>query len=104
MATLKELLPYLEQGYHAIDPSRIGPAYIRPYKQGEEIRFEWTAYNMEGEWAGPDIWRKDQIMKWNSDGWGIHYDEEQSAETPEQIEQVIREGRASRDKEFEPIP
>jgi hypothetical protein len=104
MATLKALLPYLEQGYHAIDPYRTGPAYVRPFKQGDTTLFLWTAYNMESEWAGPDIWRKDQIMKWNSDGWGIQYDEEESADTPELIEQVIREGRAYRDKAFEDTP
>lgn len=100
MATIKDIMPYLEQGYMAIDPYRTGPAYLKPVKQGNDLVFEWTAYNMESEWAGPDMHTKAAVMKWNSDGWGIHCEDEDSVERPEQIEAAIREGRAYKAEGF----
>jgi hypothetical protein len=96
-------MPYLEQGYIAVDHQRMGPAYLYPEKQGETLRFKWTAYNMEGEWAGPDYHSRDYVLTWRSSSWGIlmsasgsEYDEDE----PEKIEKAIAEGRAYKAEDF----
>ena len=110
MATIQQLMPYLEQGYIAVDHVRIGPAYLHPKKQGDTLVFEWTAYEMESEWSGPVIHSKEYVLTWNSDEWGIlchtqptvphggtsEYDEDK----PERIEQAIADGLAYKAEGF----
>lgn len=104
MATIQELMPYLEQGYIAVDHVRTGPAYLRPKKQEGSLVFEWTAYNMESEWAGPEIHAQEYVRTWRSDNWGILCStkptvpgggrSEYSEDRHEQIKQAIAEGLA----------
>jgi hypothetical protein len=110
MATIKELLPYLEQGYIATDMVRIGPAYLHPKKQDDILVFEWTAYEMESEWSGPEIHTREYVLTWRSDNWGIlchtkpatpqggtsEYDEDD----PEKIKQAIADGLAYKAEGF----
>ena len=102
MATIKELMPYLEQGYIANDGMR--HAYLHPIKQGETLTFEWKAYEMEGEWSGPETHTHAYVLTWRSDRWGIlchtkptnpgggtsEYEEDE----PEKIKQAIADGLA----------
>lgn len=105
MATIKKLMPYLEQGYSATDYIRIGPAYLTPKKQNESIVFEWTAYNMESEWAEPEIHTQEYVCTWRSSNWGILCADgsgsEYSEDDPEKINQVIADGRAYKSEGFE---
>ena len=64
MATIQQLMPYLEQGYIAYDHVRC--AYLEPKKQGDALVFEWKAYEMEGEWSGPDIHTREYVLAWKS--------------------------------------
>lgn len=107
MATISELMPYLEQGYTAADHHRHGPAYLTPKKQNGEIVFEWTAYEFEGEWAGPEVHDREYVMTWESDDWGINCHTEPrggaeyGADNKEDIEQAIAEGRAYIAEDFQ---
>ncbi len=103
MATIRDLMPYLEQGYIAVDHVRIGPAYLHPKKQDGSLVFEWTAYEMEGEWAGPETHTQEYVRTWRSDDWGILCEEkgsEYSEDVPEQIDQAIAEGLAYKTEGF----
>jgi hypothetical protein len=100
MATIKELMPYLEQGCIAVDHQRIGPAYLHPKKQNDAHVFEWTAYEMEGEWSGPEIHSREYVLTWESDDWGIlchsnpdGWGSEDDESDPKGIEQAIANGR-----------
>jgi hypothetical protein len=97
MATIQELMPYLEQGYIAADHVRMGPAYLHPQKQDGGLVFEWTAYQMESEWAKPAIHTQAAVCTWRSNNWGILYQDggsELSTDEPERIKQVIAAGQA----------
>ena len=108
MATIQQLMPYLEQGYIAHDHVR--RAYLEPKRQGDAVVFEWKAYEMEGEWSGPDIHTREYVLAWKSDRWGIlcrtepilpgggisEYD----TDKPERIEQAIADGLAYKAKGF----
>jgi hypothetical protein len=110
MATIKEFMPYLEQGYIAADHHRIGPAYLRPKKQGDALVFEWTAYEMESEWSGPEIHSKDYVLTWQSDNWGIichtkpmgslRGTSDYETDEPERREQAIADGLAYKAEGF----
>jgi len=105
MATIQQLMPYLEQGYIAHDHVR--HAYLYPQKQEDGmLTFKWTAYEMEGEWSGPDIHSQEYVLTWKSDRWGIlcHTHpgggSEYATDKPEQIEQAIADGLAYKDRSF----
>lgn len=110
MATISALMPYLEQGYIAVDHHRIGPAYLHPKKQDDTLVFEWTAYEMESEWSGPVIHPKDSVLTWKSDRWGIlcHTKptvphggtSEYDTDEPEQIAQAIADELAYKAEDF----
>lgn len=106
MATITQLMPYLEQGYTAHDHVR--RAYLTPKKQDGALVFEWKAYEMEGEWSGPETHTKEYVLTWKSDRWGIVYTShprglgsELDTDKPELIERAIAEDRAYKAKGFE---
>lgn len=94
MATIQQLMPYLERGCTAYDPVR--RAYLQPVKKGDgTLEFQWTAYEMEGEWSGPEMHAKASVETWDSDEWGIECGGGESEEEPDKIEQAIAQGRCS---------
>lgn len=97
MATISALIPYLEKGYQAFDPIR--HAYLTPYRQGDALKFEWRAYEMKGEWSGPDYHTREYVLTWQSSNWGIG--EGHTYETQEAIDQAIASGRLYKAKGFE---
>ena len=73
--------------------------------------FEWIAYEMEGEWSGPDTHSHEYVLTWKSSGWGILYEtksgggtSENDTDKPERIEQAIANGSAYKDKSFREEP
>jgi hypothetical protein len=69
MATIRELMPHLEQGLTVEDPIR--KAWLKPIKQDDALVFEWTAYNGEGEWRVPEVHTLECVLTWNSNNWSI---------------------------------
>lgn len=69
MATIRELMPYLEQGYIAHDQVR--HAYLEPKKQDGSVVFEWRAYEIEGERSGLETHTAEEVRTWESSRWGI---------------------------------
>ncbi|SRR6266567_1608985 len=105
MATIKTLMPYLEQGYIAFDPVR--HAYLTPKKQDGSLVFEWTAYEGESEWSGPETHTQEYVLTWHSDGWGIVYSSlpngsgsQLDSDEPEEIGQAIADGLAYKAEDF----
>lgn len=108
MATIQELMPYLEQGYIANDEVR--HAYLNPKKQEGTLVFIWTAYEMEGEWSGPDTHTAKHVLTWQSTRWGILCHtaptvpgggiSEYAEDNPEHIKQAIAADLAYKAKDW----
>jgi hypothetical protein len=99
MATIQELMPYLEQGYTAVEYMKIGPAYLRPVKQDDSLVFEFTDYAVDGSMLKQEIYSQEHVLKgWSSalrsNDWGIHLYGEVGVAENDLIDQAIADGRA----------